>query len=99
MLDVHFKLHFPFNMCARCFCVWSVICRYFKVVGVILRHWKCMHVDQELEVRGVCMEVIETRRERYPILLERSNWAQKGDKNEQKVLERYTKRGVALPAC
>jgi hypothetical protein len=57
-----------------------------------------MHVDQELEESGVCMEVIENRRERYPNSLERSNWAQKGPKNEQKVFERYTKSGVALPA-
>ena len=43
------------------------------------------------------MEVIVTRRERYPIPLERSSLAQKGLKNEQKLLERYTKSGVALP--
>ena len=48
---------------------------------------------------GFYMKVVENRRERYPNSLERSNWAQKGPKTEQKVLECYTKIGVALPAC
>ncbi|KAH7848984.1 hypothetical protein Vadar_011351 [Vaccinium darrowii] len=59
--------------------------------------WKGMHVDQELEASRFCMEVIKTRRERYPNSLERSKWAHEGAKTEQKVLERYTRKGVALP--
>lgn len=44
----------------------------------------------ELEADGFCMKVVENRRERYPNLLERSKWAQKGPKTEQRILERYT---------
>jgi hypothetical protein len=42
-----------------------------------------MHVDQELETSGFCMGMVENRRERYLILLERSKYAQKGPQNEQ----------------
>ncbi len=97
MIDVRFELYFPINMCMWCFYVLSVICRYSKVMSVILMYWKDMHVDQELEASGLCMGMVETRRERYPNSLERSNWAQEGAKTEQKVLERYTKIGVVLP--
>ena len=76
----------------------SVFCRKIGVLNEVLMHWKGMHVDLELEMSGVCMEVVENRRERYPILLERSKWAQKGPKNEQRVFERYTYSCVALPA-
>ena len=43
------------------------------------------------------MKVVVTHRERYPNFMERSKVAQQSPKYEQKVRERYTESGVALP--